>query len=88
MLALNQQLAMLGYKQMLTAWTALFSVAGSRSAAESSRRQAKFLTDSIANSVAAAPGLSGASVRIARSGMKPVSRRVSANAARLNRKKK
>ena len=81
MLALNQQLAMLGYKQMLTAWTAMFSVPTSRSAS-------KFVTDSIANSVAAAPRLSAASVRVARSGMKPVARRAGANAARLNRKKK
>ena len=83
---LNQQLAALFLKQMLSLSTALMSVAASRSAAESVARQTKLVSDSVAQSMNAASQASKGAARIARRALSPVHTRVSKNARRLRRR--
>jgi len=85
-LTLNQQLVTLAFKQFMTASVTLMSIAASRSAAESVERQGKLVRDTMAGSVAAASKLSGSTARIAGSAMRPVQKRVSANARRLRKR--
>lgn len=85
-LLLNQQFAALVLKQMMSASVTLMSIASSRSAGESVERQMKLVRDTMTGSTAAASKLSGSAARIAHSGMKPVQRRVSANARRLGKR--
>ena len=85
MLMLNQQLAALALKQMLSASVALMSIAASRTAAESVDRQSKLVRDTMASSVVAASKLSGSTAQLARHALKPVHTRVSGNVRRLGR---
>ncbi len=87
-LTLNQQFATLAFKQLMTASVALMSIASSRSAAESVERQGKLVRDAITGSVAAASKLSGSTARVAADALKPVRKRVSANAKRLRKRKR
>lgn len=84
----NQQFAALWFKQMLSGWSALMSIAASRTPAQSVERQTKFVSDTIGDSVVAAKKLSGSGARIARSALKPVHKRVKGNVIRLKRKSK
>jgi hypothetical protein len=86
MLMLNQQFAMLAFKQMLSASATLRSIATSRTAGESVEHQAKLVHDTIKSSVVAATKLSGATAKIARSALKPVHTRVSDNVRRLGKR--
>lgn len=85
-LMLNQQFAMLAFKQALSASVALLSIAGSRTAAESVERQVRLARDTATGSAAAASKLSGTAARIARSALKPVHKRVSSNVRRLRKR--
>lgn len=88
LLMLNQQVAALAFKQMLSAWTSMLSIGSSRTPAQTVERQAKFVRDTIGDSVVAASKLSGASARVARSALRPVHKRVAGNVIRLGKKKK
>lgn len=85
-LMLNQQFAALAFKQLMSASVTLMSIAASRTAGESVERQAKLVSDTMTGSVVAASKLSGSTARIARSALKPVHKRVSANARRLGKR--
>jgi len=85
-LTLNQQLVTVALKQMMSASVTLMSIATSRSAAESVERQGKLVRDTMAGSVAAASKVSGSTARIAGSALKPVHKRVKANARRLRKR--
>jgi len=85
MLMLNQQLAALAFKQMLSTSAALMSIAASRTAAESVDRQSKLVRDTMGSSVVAASKLSGATAELARCALTPVHTRVSGNVTRLGR---
>lgn len=85
-LALNQQFVTLAFKQLMTASVAMMSIASSRSAAESVERQGKLVRDTITGSVAAASKLSGSTARVAAGALKPVHKRVRANARRLRKR--
>jgi hypothetical protein len=86
MLALGQQAAVFAFKQMVSTSLALLSIAASRTAAESATRQSKLVRDTLNNSMAAASGLSGSTVKLAKSALKPVHTRVSRNARRLGKR--
>ena len=88
LLLLNQQLAALAFKQVLAAWSTMTSIASSRTSCQSVERQAKFVRDTIGDSVVAVSKISSSSARVARSALKPVHRRVKGNLVRLNRKAK
>ena len=85
MVALGQQMAMLAFKQMLSASTAFMSIATSRTATESMDRQSRLVRDTLNNSVAAASQLSGSTAKLARKALTPVHTRVSRNARRLGK---
>lgn len=85
-LTLNQQLATLAFKQLLSTSATLVSIASSCTAAESVERQMKLVRETMTGSAAAASKLSGSTAGIARSALKPVHRRVSANARRLGKR--
>ena len=53
LLRMNQQLATLAFNQMLSAWSAMWSIASSRSPAESLNRQLKFAGTTISDSAVA-----------------------------------
>ena len=86
-LMLNQQLATLVFKQLMSASVTLMSIASSRTAGESVERQAKLVRDTMTGSAVAASKFSGSTARLARSALKPVHKRVSANARRLGKKR-
>ena len=85
MLMLNQQIATLAFKQLLSSSAALLSIAASRTTAESVDRQSKLVRDTVTSSIAAASELSGSTARLARGALKPVHARVSENVRRLGR---
>jgi hypothetical protein len=86
MVALGQQMAMLAFKQMLSASTAFMSIAESRTATESGDHQSRLVRDTLNNSVAAASQLSGSAAKLAGSALKPVHTRVRRNAKRLGKR--
>jgi hypothetical protein len=86
MLALGQQAALFAFKQLFSTSMALMSIAASRTTAESATRQSKLVGDTLNNSMAAASGLAGSTVKVARSALKPVHTRVSRNARRLGKR--
>jgi hypothetical protein len=86
MLMLNQQFAVLAFKQMLSASAALMSIATSRTAGESVGRQSKLVRDTMTHSVVAAAKLSSSTAKVARSALKPVHSRVSGNVRRLGKR--
>jgi hypothetical protein len=85
MLMLNQQIAALAFKQLLSSSAALMAIAASRTAAESVDRQAKLVRDTLASSIAAASKHSGSTARLVRGALKPVHTRVSENVRRLGK---
>ena len=85
MLVLNQQLAALVFRQMLSTSATLMSIAASRSLAESILRQSKLAHDAMTGSVAAASRLSGFTAQVTRRGLVPVHARIRGNARRLGR---
>lgn len=87
-LMLSQQFAALALKQMMSASIAAMSIAASRTAAEASRAQLKFLRDTMSGSVAAASTLSGSAAEVARRALNPVHARLRGNVKRLGRKSK
>ena len=86
MLMLNQQIAALALKQMMSAWVALMSIAASRTPAESVDRHSKLVRDTVTRSVVAASKLSGATAQLAGRALKPVRARVRGNARRLRKR--
>ena len=86
LLMLNQQIAALAFKQMLSASASLVSIATSRSAAESVERQSKLVRDTMANTVIAGSKLSGSTANVAQRALKPVHTRVLGNARRLTKR--
>lgn len=88
MLVLNQQFAALAFRHMVSTSSALLSLAASRTPAESAQRQAKFVRDTTANSVAMASKVSGAAAKLAGGALAPVHARVNRNARRLSKKSK
>jgi len=86
LLRLNQQIAALAFKQMMSTWVALMSIAASRTSADSVSRQSKLVRDTMTGSVSAASKLSGSTARIAGRALTPVRRRVSGNARRLGKR--
>lgn len=86
LLRLNQQMAALAFKQMMSASVALMSIAASRTSAESVSRQSKLVRDTMTGSAIAASKLSGSTAQIARRALTPVRRRVSGNARRLGKR--
>jgi hypothetical protein len=86
LLRLNQEVAALAFKQIMSASVALMSIAASRTSAESVSRQSKLVQDTMTGSVIAAAKLSGSTAQIARRALTPVHRRVSGNARRLGKR--
>lgn len=87
MLAFNQQLATLAFKQIFSTSMAMMRIASSRTEKESSDRQVKLVLDTMSNTVDAAAKLSDSSARVAKVAMKPVHKRVKANVRRLSKRK-
>ncbi len=83
---MNQQLATLAFNQMLSAWSSMLSIASSRTPAQSLERQLKLAGTTISNSAVAAAKIADSGARVARSGLKPVHKRVKANVVRLRKK--
>jgi hypothetical protein len=88
LVGLNQEIATLAFRQLLTGATGILSLAASRSAAQSSRRQAKLVRETVSNSTSAASQLAGTVVHVADQGLKPIHERATANAKRLAKLKK
>lgn len=88
MVTMNQQFAALAFKQVLSAWASMMSIATSRTPAQSVERQAKFVQDAVGDSIVAATRLSGSGAKVARSALHPVHKRVASNVVRLGKKKK
>jgi hypothetical protein len=86
MLMLNQELAALAFKQMLSASESLVSIATSRSAAESVERQSRLVRDTMANTAVVASKLSGSTAQLAQRALKPVHSRVLGNVRRLTKR--
>jgi hypothetical protein len=86
LLTLNQQLAALAMKQMLSGTSAMMSVASSRTAAESLSRQTKLMGDAMTHTAATASHLSSSTARLAHRGLKPISTRARRNAKRLRKR--
>jgi hypothetical protein len=85
---LNQQIMTLAFKQMTTGATGILSLAASRSAAQSNRRQAKLMHETVSNSTSAASQLADTVVMVADQALKPIHSRATANARRLAKLKK
>lgn len=85
-LTLNLQLAGMAFKQGLWVWSALLSLAGSRTIAQSLQRQSRLVEGTMNRSAIAASTLSAASARIARRALGPAQARIGKNARRLRRR--
>lgn len=85
-LMLNQQVAALAFKQMLSASLALASIATSRTGAQAMDRQAALLRDTLSSSAVGAAKLSGSTAQLATRVMKPSHTRVKANVRRLGKR--
>ena len=85
-LTLNLQLAGQAFRQGLWMWSALLSVAASRTLAQSLQRQSRLVEGTITRSAVAASTLSGASAQLARRALGPAHTRIGKNARRLRRR--
>jgi hypothetical protein len=85
MMRLNSQLGARAVTQMLTGATAMMSLAASRTAGQSMARQAQLFRN-VTRSATTAAQLSGSVARLARSGLKPIHARATANAKRLGKR--
>jgi len=83
---LNQQIASLAFKQMLSATVSLMFIATSRNPAESGERYSRLTRNTVANTAIAASKLSGSTVKVAQRVLKPVHTRVLSNARRLTKR--
>ncbi len=88
MIGLHQQFATLAFKQMTAGATGMLSLAASRTPAQSSRRQARLVHDTVSNSTDAASRLADTVMLVADQGLKPIHSRATANAKRLGKLKK
>jgi len=86
MLMLNRQFTELAMRQMVSMFTAMMSIATSRSPAESVDRQLRLVHKTVANAAGATSKLSGTTAQIVKRATKPVHARVTANAKRLGKK--
>ncbi|HEX6706101.1 MAG TPA: polyhydroxyalkanoate granule-associated phasin [Albitalea sp.] len=82
--AMNMQLAMKAWQDMVAAGTAWMSLAGSRSLPQAMRRHGE-LARTVSASAKSASRLSDATARVARQGLKPIHSRATANAKRLRK---
>jgi hypothetical protein len=85
MMTVSPQLGARASKQMLAGATVMMSLAASRTAGQSIRRQAK-LVRTMTRSAIVAPPLSGSAARLAQRGLKPIHSRAIANARRLRKR--
>lgn len=86
MLLLNRQFAELAMNQMVSMFTAMMSIATSRSPTESVDRQLRLVRTTVANAAGAASKLSSSSAQVVQRATKPVHARVTANAKRLGKR--
>jgi hypothetical protein len=86
MVTLSQQMAMLAFKQMLTASTAFMYIAVSRTTTEAAKLQSTLISDTVDHSVAAASQLSASAAKVGRAALKPVQTRVRNNVKRLSKR--
>jgi hypothetical protein len=86
LLLLNQQLMSIAIKQMMSASSALMSIAGSHSPAESMERQAKLVRATLDSSAVAASAMSTSTAKLARSVVKPVLKRVKKNGRKTGKR--
>jgi hypothetical protein len=83
---LNQQIAALSFKHMISTSSSFVALASSRTGAEWLNRQSSLLRNTMNGSVGAASKLSGSTAQLARRALTPVQSRVSKNLKRLNKK--
>lgn len=83
---LNQAFSANIYRQALAGWSAMASIAMSRTAGEFASRQVRLVNDTLGQSAAAASRLSSVSARGGQRILKPVRSRALANAKRLARR--
>jgi len=86
LMMLNQQFMSIAIKQMLSASSALMSVADSRTPTESIDRQAKLVRDTMDSSTVAASKLSTSTAKLASSVVKPVLKRVKKNVKKTGKR--
>ena len=85
MASINQQLAMLTFKQMMSGASGMFALAISPTLALSGKHQAKLMRDAMASTSTTASNLSGSMARLAQHGLKPIHSRATGNARRLSK---
>jgi len=87
LMRMYQQMAALGFSQMMSLWSSMLSIGSSRTSAQVTQRQLKLLDDTIKSSAVAASKAARSGAAVARSALEPVQRRVKANVTRLSKKK-
>jgi hypothetical protein len=85
MVTMDLKLGARAFRNMMTATTALMSLAASRSVGQSIVRQAK-LAETLARSAITAADLSDSTARLAKRGLRPIHARATANARRLGKR--
>jgi hypothetical protein len=83
MVYLNQQMGTLAFKQLLMGTSWMFSLAGSRTVTQFSRRQAEFFRGTVSSPAAAMSQFADSFAKVAHRGLKPIHSRATANAKRL-----
>jgi hypothetical protein len=85
MIAINQQLAAMAFKQAVGTSTGLLALAASASPAQSNKRQAKLLRGALAHSMSSASHLAASMAGLAQQGLEPIHSRATGNAKRLRK---
>jgi hypothetical protein len=87
MAVLNQQLALLAFKEALAGTTAFMLLATRRITADSIAQQSKLVNDTMTTSAVAISRASGAGAQIAQQALNPIRVRTSRNLKRLKKRR-
>lgn len=88
LMRMYQQMATLGYSQMISFWSSMLSIRSSRTPAQAIQNQLKLVGDTMNRSAVAASKVAKSGAVVAHSALEPVHRRVKANVTRLSKKQK
>ncbi|HYD81033.1 MAG TPA: polyhydroxyalkanoate granule-associated phasin [Paucimonas sp.] len=86
--AMNQQIALLAYRQFVASVGGFMALAGSRSMAHTAKLQSDLMRNAMSHAASALNQLGGAVARTAHKGLMPIHSRATANARRLARSRR
>jgi hypothetical protein len=85
MFSVNQQIGLIAFRQWVTIWSSLISLAGSRTVPQTLKVQTDILHDTMSHATSAMNHLGDSVAKTMHKGLKPIHSRATANARRLAR---